>query len=185
MDKASLRDQARDVRSRLQPSFEDAEQACAHFFGTLNPKAGQVVAAYWPKGKEFDVRVIMDECLKTGIRLALPVVPAEGRIMEFAVWQDGEPLVNNRFHIPEPERREMIVPDIIIVPFLAFDRRGYRLGYGGGYYDATLEALRADKEIMAVGVGYGEQAVLFNLPNDEHDQPMDLVITPQAVFDYR
>lgn len=184
MDKASLRDHAREVRTRLQFSLDDAEAASAHFFETVNPQAGQVVAAYWPRGKEFDVRIIIEDCLKKGLAVALPVVK-DGRVMDFALWRDGDPLVNNAFNIPEPAVREMVAPDIVIVPFLAFDRRGYRLGYGGGYYDATLEALRAQKEIVAAGVGYGEQAVLFNLPIDEHDQRMDLVITPQGVFDYR
>lgn len=182
--KNAMREQARDVRSRLSFSLDDAEAASAHFFEAANPQPGQIVAAYWPKGKEFDVRIIIEDCLKKGLAVALPIV-TEGRVMDFALWRDGEPLVNNRFNIPEPEKREMVVPDIVIVPFLAFDRRGYRLGYGGGYYDATLEALRARKEIVAAGVGYGEQAVLFNLPIDEHDQRLDLVITPKGVFDYR
>lgn len=185
MDKSALRDHARDIRNNLNLTLEQAEQASSLFFEAVKPQAGQVVAAFWPKAKEFDVRVIIDDCLRQDIQIALPLVGKETRVMEFARWREGDTLVPNSFNVMEPEGREIVLPDIVIVPFLAFDRKGYRLGYGGGYYDATLEALRAQKEIIAVGVGYGEQAVLFNLPNDAHDQRLDLVITPQDVFDYR
>lgn len=184
-EKQALRDHARDVRSRLVPSLDEAEQAAHLFFDTLKPTADQIIAAYWPRGREFDVRVIIDDCLNRDIPLALPVIPKEGRVMQFAQWHDGDPLVTNSFNVPEPEGGAVVLPDIVIVPFLAFDRRGFRLGYGGGHYDATLADLRRHKEIIAVGVGYGEQAVLFNLPTEEHDQRLDMIITPQAVFDYR
>jgi 5-formyltetrahydrofolate cyclo-ligase len=183
--KNELRAQARDTRNRLQPTLDDAEAASRLFFDTLNPSLDTIVAAYWPKGKEFDVRIIIDDCLKQNIPVALPVIPKEGREMQFAQWQEGDPLITNSFNVPEPEGGAVVLPDIVIVPFLAFDRRGYRLGQGGGHYDATLAALRAHKEIIAVGVGYGEQAVLFNLPIEDHDQKLDMIITPQAVFDYR
>lgn len=183
--KNELRAQARDIRSRLTPALEDAEAASRHFFDALNPAAGTVVAAYWPKGKEFDTRLIIDDCLARGLTVALPVIPKQGRAMSFHQWREGEPLVNNSFNVAEPEGGAEVDPDIVLVPFLAFDRRGYRLGYGGGHYDATLNALRARKEIIAIGVGYGEQAVLFNLPIEEHDEKLDMVITPQSVFDYR
>ncbi len=183
--KQELRQQARELRSRLQPTLDAAEEASRLFFETFQPSADQIVAAYWPKGREFDVRVIIDDCLQRHIPLALPIIPKQGRVMQFALWRDGDPLVTNSFNVPEPQGGNPVLPDIVIVPFLAFDRRGHRLGYGGGHYDATLADLRAKKEIIAIGVGYGEQAVLFNLPSDAHDQRLDAIITPQGVFDYR
>lgn len=185
MDKSLLREQARDVRNRLNPSLEDAEEVSRIFFDTLKPSGDTIVAAYWPKGREFDVRVIIDDCLKQGVPMALPIVPKEGRVMQFAHWHEGDPLVTNSFNVPEPKGGAVVLPDIVIVPFLAFDRRGYRLGYGGGHYDATLADLRHHKPIIAIGVGYAEQAVLFNLPIEDHDQKLDMVITPKGVFDYR
>lgn len=184
-DKTALREHARDLRARLQPTLDEAEEASRLFFETLQPRSGQVVAAYWPKGKEFDARVIIDECLKRSIDVALPVIPKDSRILQFRLWRDGDELNTGAFHTLEPAGGESVWPDIVIVPFLAFDRRGHRLGYGGGYYDATLADLRARKQIIAAGVGYAEQAVLFNLPSGPHDQPLDLIITPKGVFDYR
>ena len=80
---------------------------------------------------------------------------------------------------------DALLPDILLIPFLSFDRYGYRLGQGGGYYDATLAHLREEKDILAIGMGYAQQAVLFKLPAEDHDQKMDMVITPQNVHDFR
>ena len=85
----------------------------------------------------------------------------------------------------EPQSNEAVEPDILIVPMLAFDRKGIRLGQGGGYYDATLETLRNKKTIQAIGVAYASQAVLFTLPAEAHDQKMDYILTPQGITDYR
>ena len=73
------------------------------------------------------------------------------------------------------------IPDVLLVPMLAFDRAGYRLGYGGGFYDRTLEKIRAMKKITAVGVAYGEQQV-ESIPRDEHDQPLDMIITDEGII---
>jgi len=85
---------------------------------------------------------------------------------------------------PALEAAEYITPEILIVPLLAFDRKGNRLGYGGGYYDATLEHLRKDGNVIAAGFAYSQQAVLFNLPSEAHDQKLDWVITPQKIYDF-
>ena len=82
------------------------------------------------------------------------------------------------------EGTQWLEPDVVIVPLLAFDRRGYRLGQGGGYYDATLADLRAKKNIIAVGLAYAQQACLFNLPVEEHDQKLDWVVTPQGAQEF-
>ena len=87
---------------------------------------------------------------------------------------------------PQAESTDCFVkPDIIVVPFLAFDRRGHRLGYGKGHYDATIAALREQgRTVTTVGLGYAKQAVLFNLPSEEHDEQMDWVITPHNAHRY-
>src|SRR6185503_17417551 len=101
-------------------------------------------------------------------------------------WKDGDPLAEGAFGIMQPstDAPKWVDPDIVVVPLLAFDRRGYRLGYGSGYYDVTLAALRAKKKIVAVGLGYGQQAVLFNLPSEPHDEKLDWVITPQKAHSF-
>lgn len=185
MDKESLRKEASRHRDFIDPADDHPEDAIPHFLDSIRPESGQVIAGYWPKGREFDCRPILDEVMKLGCRCTLPVVQKDTRILKFALWKDGEPLKEGPFDVMQPESKDFVDPDIIITPVLAFDRHGYRLGYGGGYYDATLQDLRSRKPVIAVGVAYGQQAVLFNLPVEDHDQQMDWIITPQSAIDHR
>lgn len=185
MSKETLREQARIHLLHLPPDIEAPEEGARVFLETITPKKGQVIAGYWPKGKEFDVRYILDDLLKADVTCALPTVQKDSLILEFKKWDEGVPLQKGPFDIMEPQGSESVLPDIILVPFIAFDRQGYRLGHGGGYYDATLAALREQKDVLAIGIGYAEQAVLFHLPVEEHDQRLDLIITPKGVHDFR
>lgn len=183
--KELLREQARQHRTLTDTRDEDIEAATAHFFETLQPQAGQIIAAYWPKGREFDPTHILDQAHSQGFTCALPKVIKGTRVLEFTKWSPQDKLTKGAYGIMEPEGEETIEPDIIIVPLLAFDRAGNRLGQGGGYYDATLAHYREKKDITAVGIGFAAQAVLFNLPTEEHDQKMDYILTPQGITDYR
>lgn len=182
--KAELREQALDHRARLNPDDENPEDAVSLFFETFDLKAGSVLAGYWPIGKEFDVRFIMEESFRRGVSVCLPVVTAS-TTLEFCLWDGKTPLVKGTAGTWKPEQETFVDPDILLVPLLAFDRKGNRLGRGGGYYDATLSTLRLRREIIAVGVGYAAQAVLFNLPVEDHDERLDYVLTPQGLHDFR
>lgn len=177
--KPQLRDQARKHRASMDPFIEDPEHAANLFFDTIKPTTDQIIATYCPKGKEFDALCVAEAAITRDIRAALPIVEKDTRILKFAAWDKECEMKPNKYGIQEPAGTEELVPDIIIVPFLAFDRRGTRLGQGGGYYDATLAELRKTKDILAIGMGYSQQAVLFNLPREDHDEPLDWVITPK------
>ena len=184
MSKKSLREEAIRFRNTLDPFSEDVEQVVAEFFECLHPYAGQVVALYWPKGKEFDTGPLIEQLLKREIICVLPVIQKGSRELKFARFDESIPLEKGLYDILQPaitETTEWLDPDIVIAPMLAFDRQGHRLGYGGDYYDTTLAALRARKPVQAVGIGYSAQAVLFNLPSEPHDQKMDWIITPHKV----
>lgn len=181
--KETFRQEAVRHRARIDPGSEDPEAAAGYFFQSIKPVKDQMVAAYWPKGREFDPRPILEKLLEVGCVCALPVVKSESLELGFARWDEDIVLVKGAFGVLHPElegTEQWIEPDIVIVPLLAFDRRGYRLGHGGGYYDATLRALRKKKSILAVGVAYAQQACLFNLPVEDHDERLDWVITPQG-----
>ncbi|MCB1592725.1 MAG: 5-formyltetrahydrofolate cyclo-ligase [Alphaproteobacteria bacterium] len=183
--KADMRREALRQRASMRADADDMEAFCDHFFGAVDVGEGLVVSAYWPKGREFNAGPAIEEILKRRAILGLPVVEKDSRILKFAAWSGEPPLVPGPFgvmHPPVDERTCWVEPDVVIVPLLAFDRRGYRLGYGGGYFDATLSGLRARKKLLAVGVGYAQQACLFNLPADEHDQRLDMIVTPQQVL---
>lgn len=186
LSKDDLRAQARDHRNRLPPDLGAPEEAAALFREHVPVSPGQVVAGYWPQNKEFDVRYILDDLLGQNVVCALPEVTKESRVMKFLRWRADTPLEKNAFGVMQPQdKTSYVTPDVVLVPLLAFDRRGYRLGYGGGHYDATLESLRSQRRILAVGVGYAEQAVLFNLPVEDHDQKLDMMLTPRGVQDFR
>ena len=184
MIKDELREQALLHREKIRPEDEDIENAVILFREHV-PIEGKTVAAYWPTDDEFDARYFIDDLLKAGAKVALPIATKISRVMSFAPWDPKDDLIKGDFGIFIPKTDERVEPDILLVPFLAFDRKGYRLGRGGGHYDATIANLRARKEILAVGVGYASQAVLFTLPVEPHDQRLDMVITPAGVHDFR
>lgn len=184
MLKDELREQALLHREKIRPGDEDIENAVA-LFREATAIEGKIIAAYWPTHDEFDVRYFIDDILKAGGKIALPIASKTSRVMEFAPWDPKDDLIKGDFGIFIPKTDGRVEPDILLVPFLAFDRKGYRLGRGGGHYDATIAALRSAKEILAIGVGYASQAVLFNLPVEPHDERLDMIITPQGVHDFR
>ncbi len=180
--KDTLRHEAIRHRDRISIfNNEDPDAVCASFFDNIKPQRDQAIAFYWPKEKEFDPTSILERALKDGYKCALPVMQKGERVLRFARWQDGDILERGPYNVQQPlvgTDTEWLDPDIVIVPLLAFDRKGFRLGYGGGYYDSTLRALRDKKKIIAVGVGYAQQAVIFNLPVEDHDERLDWVLTP-------
>lgn len=181
--KRTIRAEAKRHLTRIDPGSEDYENAVSLFFEKIQPKPGQVISGYWTKGYEFDSAPLLETLDNHGFKCCLPVVNPDTLVMSFAEWKDGDELVKGKFDVLQPaidESTQWLEPDIIIVPLLAFDRRGIRLGKGGGYYDATIADMRAKRSIVAVGLAYAQQACLFNLPKEAHDQALDWVITPQG-----
>lgn len=183
--KEFIRAEALRHRQVLEIDPQWADQAADKFLGSLDIQPGQVVAVYYPKGKELDTLPLVETLWAKKIFCALPVIQPDARTLKFALWQQETSLVEAAFGIPTPADPHFITPHIVVVPLLIFDQVGHRLGYGKGHYDATLLELRGLREITAVGYAYAEQACLFALPREEHDQKLDLVITPQRVFDFR
>jgi 5-formyltetrahydrofolate cyclo-ligase len=138
---------------------------------------GLAVSGFCSFGNEIDVVPLMVRLAGKGWRIALPVVIGRGRPLVFRAWAPGEPTVAGVWSIPVPlESAPEIEPDVLIVPMLAFDAAGYRLGYGGGFYDRTLSRLRAIKPVVAVGVAFAGQEVA-HVPHGDHDEPLDWILT--------
>lgn len=185
MSKDELRESALLHLEKIRAQDEDVEAAAALFRDHVPLKNGDVVAVYWPMTNEFDVRYILDDLIKRGFTTALPIAERSRREMTFAKWDGSGNLIKGNFGIFVPPQTQLVEPDVIVVPMLAFDRKGSRLGRGGGHYDTTLAALRQKRDILAVGVAYASQVVLFPLPVEPHDQKLDLIITPAGVHDFR
>jgi 5-formyltetrahydrofolate cyclo-ligase len=120
-----------------------------------------------------------------GASLALPAVTGRGQPLVMRAWSFGAPLNPGVWGIREPPAdAPELYPDILIVPLLAFDRRGYRLGYGGGYYDRTIARLRAMKPVTAVGIAFAAQQI-DELPTTPRDERLDLVLTEGGTINFR
>ncbi len=113
-----------------------------------------IVSGFMPYKSEITTIPLLNRLRREGWVTALPVVLGEGLPLEFRAWAPGEKLVPGVWDIPDPRTKPKVFPDVLLVPGLLFDRAGYRLGYGGGFYDRTLVKLRAFKTVVAVGVGY-------------------------------
>jgi 5-formyltetrahydrofolate cyclo-ligase len=146
-------------------------------------RPGTVVAGFWPLAGELDPRAIMTALAARGHTLVLPRMAGRRAPLEFRSWAPGDPLVQGPFRVMEPgPDRPLLRPGLVLVPLLAFDRRGHRLGYGAGFYDRTLRALRAGGEgALAVGVAFALQEI-DEVPALEHDEPLDAVVTEREVI---
>lgn len=183
LSKSSLRTAALARRDALSPAErERAARAIAQRNFPIPVDGGTVVAGYAPIRSECDPSPLLRRLAAAGAELVLPVVDDKGMPLRFAAWRQGEPLVAGPHGIMQPpSHAPAIRPDIVLVPLAAFDRAGHRLGYGAGYYDRTLGALRRERPAIAVGVAFAVQEVAA-IPADGHDEPLDLVLTEREII---
>jgi 5-formyltetrahydrofolate cyclo-ligase len=154
----------------------------SHAFPVTPSATRKVVSAFFPYKSEIDTRPLLGRLAGEGWTTCLPIVIALGQPLVFRRWLPGAPTVPGVWDIPRPtDDAPQVEPDVLLVPLMAFDRKGYRLGYGGGFYDRTLEQLRAKKSITAIGVAYAAQE-LDSVPHGPHDQPLDFVMTEKGWF---
>ena len=161
---------------------DDAERIVANFIAvaeTLGISRETVVAGYWPIGGEADVRPLLAKLSDMGATCVLPVIEGSAQALRFREWRPGDQLGDAPLGTRQPTAdKPWGIPDVVLVPLLAFDARGYRLGQGGGYYDRTLTGLSA----FSVGIAYSCQQV-SEVPRDAHDRRLDWIVTEQALIE--
>jgi 5-formyltetrahydrofolate cyclo-ligase len=181
--KKMLRARARALRDALPAALREAaaETVAARQF-PFPVDASVVISGFMPLGSEFNPLPLLTRCAAAGAGLALPVVTGRGAPLVMRAWRPGEPLAAGVWGIrqPLPEAPE-VAPDILLVPLLAFDRRGGRIGYGAGYYDRTIARLRERKPVKAVGLAFAAQEVA-EVPVTAFDARLDLVLTERDVI---
>jgi 5-formyltetrahydrofolate cyclo-ligase len=158
-----------------------ADALAGHGLGFLPPlQSDAVVSAFAPMADELRIWPLLRRLSGDGVRLALPVMQGKGNPLLFRAWTPGDAMDSGVWGIAEPKAdKPALDPDILLMPLLAFDRQGWRLGYGGGFYDRTLQGLRARKAVVAVGLGYDEQEI-DAVPRLDYDQRLDWVLTPSG-----
>jgi len=180
---AQIKAQARKAAfARRKPLFEAAHAAQAGYLSeVLAGYRGVPVSGFMPIRTEIDPTPAMAEASAHG-PVGVPVITAEGQPLKFAHWTDQTPMVAGAFGAMIPEKPTFFEPEIVIVPLLAFNRAGGRLGYGGGFYDRTLERLRAKRRTLAIGFAFAGQEV-DEVPLEATDQPLDLIVTEAGVIE--
>ncbi len=179
--KAGLRSAAHKRRAQMHAG-ERAEASAAagrHFLDAEVLAPGEMVAGYWPIRDELDLKPLIIRLMDAGQPVCLPVVLGDELPLELRHWQPAAPLYPAGFGTLAPEDgAPVVVPDVILMPLLGFDRQGTRLGYGGGYYDRTLAKLATKPRL----VGFAFSCQQFDeIPRQPHDIPLDMVVTEIGV----
>ena len=170
------RQAGRDAAEKVWQQFQDARRQ------GLIIDSDDVVSGYWPIRDELDIRRLLTGLADQQTRCALPVVEGRDKPLRFRKWQPGLELEQKPFGLSEPpESAKSLTPRILLVPLLAVDARGNRVGYGGGYYDRTLNFLRQSVPIVSVGIAFDVQRVA-DVPYDAHDAALDWVVTDKSVY---
>jgi 5-formyltetrahydrofolate cyclo-ligase len=170
------------VLARRQSLAENERQAAAaallEMFQIERPvELPAVVSGFWPIKDEIDIRPLVGWLFDEGCRIALPVVQGRGQRLLFRAWKPGDALEPGVFGTLQPSASsEAVEPDALLVPLLACDGEGWRLGYGGGFYDRTLDDLRRKRKVTAIGVGFDLQLV-EEVPHGADDQRLDWLLT--------
>ncbi|MFL5296369.1 MAG: 5-formyltetrahydrofolate cyclo-ligase [Phenylobacterium sp.] len=185
-DKQALRVRMRGLRRRLAEQVPDAAQRAARQLPVSRFGRFRIVGCYCAQGSEMDPGPILDAILALDpvrIRAALPVAVDRGSALKYRLWKPGDPLVPDAVGVPAPPPAATeVVPSLLITPLLAFDRKGGRLGQGGGHYDRTLQNLRRQRPVFVLGVAYAGQEI-DEAPMAAHDQRLDAIVTETAYIE--
>ena len=181
--KQRLRDTLLERRLAIEPTqrIHMEQQLSRHLEASPLWSRFRSVAGYVPMRGEVDIRSIMTNMASCGLRMSLPCIEDNGR-MAFRRWQPGDPLKPGRHRIPAPMDGEEIIPELILLPLLGCDLRGYRLGAGGGYYDRTLSR-PAYRDSYCLGVGFSFQRLPL-LPSEAHDVRLHAFLSETGITEF-
>ena len=188
-DPATLRAWRREQRTRLlaerqalsTPAHRAASRAISErLAAVLQTPRPAVVGAYWPIRREFNPLPLLQQLIDAGARVALPAIVRKNAPLEFRLWRPGARLAVGVYDIPYPAESEVVTPDTLIIPLVGYDVAGYRLGYGGGYYDRTVPTLSPCPRLIGVAFTGAQLQTIFPQP---HDIRMDCIVTDAVTLD--
>lgn len=184
-EKRRLRAEALGRRTAMgdEARAEASRRAAANALSAIGPVDGRTIALFASFRDEIDTAPLADALRRAGARLALPVIVARGQPLLFRLWESHATLAPaGAYRIPEPgPEAPQVTPDVVLVPLAAFDRRGFRIGYGAGFYDRTLQLLRQENTVQAIGFALACQEVSA-APAEPHDEPVDMMVTESEII---
>ena len=183
-EKKQLRNTAEKRRELLFQSkgVSGSRILAENFCNTWSPAHGSTISAFWPFRTELDVRPLINHLYGLGYTIALPEIDSKNKPLIFREWNPRQNLIEDNYGVMcLPKTAAIKTPDWLLVPLLAFDKNGFRLGYGGGFYDRTLAGIRAGGQaVTAIGIAFDGQQVP-SVPTGPYDMPLDGVLTPTGL----
>ena len=163
-------------------SLENPEGIFLNLISLIKWDSAPTSSGYWPIDGEIDDLSFLEYCHNQGLQCSLPFVENSERPLKFKAWRPFDILEKGMYGIPAPSPQTSdLIPDVLLIPLLAFDRNCHRLGKGGGFYDRTLEKLRKTYTVFAIGLAYDQQEIDC-VPKEEHDQKLDCIVTPTRII---
>ena len=180
MIKSKLRDKI--LKLRKNKSEKSININPSNVYSYLNKKNYnlKMVVGYYPTNYEIDDLEILNYFFKKGSTISLPKIKKRSQ-MEFYKWYKNDPLLINKYGIPEPVTNNRVYPDILFIPLVAFDKELNRLGYGGGFYDRYIQKISKIKKVVKVGLAFSFQK-LKKIPTNKHDKKLDIIITEKDIL---
>ena len=186
INKNTLRKEALQTRRQVTKKNEYAIKTADTLLRNIPISKEDSVGVYFPSNSEVSTINLIDKLQEEGVCISLPVIIQKNTPLIFREYKKGDPLVKSKFfNIKEPNSSaELATPNIIVTPLLAFDKRGYRLGYGGGFYDRTIEKLKKEVgNLITIGFAYSAQEVK-EIPIDRNDQKLDYLATEKQFLKF-
>lgn len=185
--KQALRDQAFAKRFAIPPAEQEQAALAMRdlFLKSVYIPKGASISAYMPIKAEMDPLPLIDVLIERGYTILMPRVVPDHTVLEFRTWNRSTPMIRSLYGIeePDPSRSTVMIPDIFLMPLLAFDKQGHRLGYGSGYYDQTFGQIRGKIPFTNIGLAY-EQQLYSAVPFEGHDYPLDMCLTEKNVYSF-
>ena len=141
---------------------------------------GKKIGGYYPVNFEIDDLKLLEDLCEKNFNISLPVIKKNNQ-MDFYKWSKTEPLIINKFGIPEPVAKKIIYPDILLVPLVAYDLKLNRLGYGGGFYDRYIDKISKIKNIFTIGLAYSFQKIP-KVPINSFDKKLNCIVTEKEIL---
>ena len=178
MFKKNLRKKVLNIRKKIDPKVNKID--FIKILKLIKKKRKIIIGGYFPVNHEIDDLEILKRLEKKKYKICLPVIKKKFN-MDFYKFSFTDPLIVNKYGIPEPKKTTIVYPDIILVPMVAFDKNLNRLGYGGGYYDRMIEKLMKKKNFLKIGLAFSKQKI-NNLPMSKFDKKMDYIVTEKYIL---